>query len=96
MRPHVDGLRLAMFERLLARADERALRGKRGHRVTQRGKRDRFIKAWLWSMRVWSEHEIARRAGAHDGWMPAHRSPSVASASAGHGRLSSVGIRRVP
>jgi hypothetical protein len=66
---HVDGVRLALYQQLLARADERALRGKRGHHLTQPGQRDRFARIWFRSLHVWAEHERSRRAGGSDTWM---------------------------
>lgn len=77
-RQPADLERQAAFTILLAQPDERALRTRghrRGHRLTQPGKQNRFITTWLPAVRVWTQREIGARAGVLDGWKPAeHRS----------------------
>jgi len=66
--------RLLAFASLLAQPDERTLRGprgRRGHKMTQPGKRDRFAKLWLVTVRVWTEGRLAAHAGPLEGWQPA-------------------------
>jgi hypothetical protein len=71
----VKGERLHAFEQLLAQRDERALRGRRGHRLTQTGRRDRF-DTWVTFVRVWTARRLATSVGSADGWMPArHTAP---------------------
>jgi hypothetical protein len=72
---HVDAERLLAFEQLLAREDERALRGaagrSRGHHITAPGQRGRQTAAWLPAARVWLEHRLAISVGDFNSWKPA-------------------------
>jgi hypothetical protein len=68
---YVDLERLLAHSRLLAQPEERALRGKRGHRVALTGARDRMVRTWLPATHAWNGHRIDKSIGAVDGWTPA-------------------------
>lgn len=85
-----SAVRLWVFANVLASSDERALKGltgkRRGHRLTQPGKPERFTALWLPCAREWTLHEFGRRRGVLDSWTPARRQPIPFQAAAGAGR----------
>lgn len=71
-RPRDTGLERALaYGRLLRQPDEWPLDGKRRHRLTQAGRRDRFSLTWVPATRVWTQHRHTAMAGGVDGWRPA-------------------------
>lgn len=52
---------------LLARPDERRLRG-RGHRLTQAGAATRWDRVFVPAARTWIEHRRAAAVGTLEGW----------------------------
>lgn len=71
-RPRDTGLERALaYGRLLRQPDEWPLDGKRRHRLTQAGTRDRFSLTWVPATRVWTQHRHTAMAGGIEGWRPA-------------------------
>lgn len=82
-----DGLGRALaYQRLLRQPDERPLVGKRRHRLTHAGSRDRFSTTWVPATRVWTHHRHTALAGPLEGWRPATTARTRGSILRGFGR----------
>lgn len=65
--------RLHAVEQLLRLPDEVRDDRRRGHRLRQPGKRQRFQQVWVPAVRVWTQHRVATTASAEaiDWWKSA-------------------------